>query len=257
MRTLIAAAAFAMTAHMAAAADVPGNASTTAVLNVDNGVTLVTLDGTDDVDWLRFPIVKGQGYSISNGNGNDDSIAGLKVVDRNGRTIVVPEGCTDNYCQVHFTSPVTTTAYLVVSGSGTNQGDQAQFNTFTFHAVTDCADSLVTLCRGSTDRERHGYFSYAGDHDFYRVGLLKGRTYGLTLRAKSCGGGIGVRVVGSNGRVLLRPVYKEDGGSPTETVLTTRFTAGYTGPFFVDFIQVSDAVGACQGDFYYRIKKLF
>ena len=262
--TALAVLSIATLPQFANAADIPANGSTKAVLQVGSTApnakpvpeTKVTFEKLDDIDWLRLQLTKGQGYVITNDNRDDDQIPNAKVVDKANRTIVKSRDCAGRYCVLHFTSPVTGTEYLSVHGGRYLYAPE--FNTFYFSAYADCADSIVTLCKDDATRQRHGAWDYADDHDFYRLSFLQGHTYSINLTSKSTGGAIGIRVVGRDGKVLLRPVYSTNNFHPaTTSTVNARFTASYTGPFFVDFTAQPNPGGEYASDYNYQIKKLF
>lgn len=101
------------------------------------------------------------------------------------------------------------------------------------------------------EQGRHGYHDFAGDHDFYKVALVRGRTHRIALDRRRAAS---IRVVDRAGRVVLRLTQDVNGPS----FIAVQFTAGYSGPFWLDLAGVS-GYGSDEGcrDYDYSIRKLF
>ena len=248
--------------QLVAAADVPANSTTKAVLPISQTnlgaewkSTSITFEKPGDIDWYKMSVVQNHSYVVSNGNGNDD-YADMKVVDRNKRTLTKPMFCTGRACTIDFVASYTGTVYLVAGDKydGGYQGADTQYNTYFFRATDDCAATLVTTCRGTINQPRHGYWDWSSDHDFYRFDLLKARTYVISLSNNNCG--TSLRIIDRNGKVVVRPTYAFDNlDAPRQQ--SYYFIAGYTGPYFVDFSPTSDNAYGCNGDYSFTVEKRF
>lgn len=203
-RTIIGALGTALVAALAGGppaaalgADIPGNASTGAVLPLGPAYTRGAFERDRDVDWYRIAVERGRHYAVQAipvpTGGIGASYAYLALYDGWGRPLrrlLSGEGE-----GLEFTAAATGTMFVGV--------ESLHARSYRLRYGLDLpgdGTTTATLAAGRTVAE--GSF-YATDDDWYRADLEAGRPYGVGLRA-----GIGLpgdwtlRIVDRRGRVL-------------------------------------------------------
>ena len=253
-----------LTGH-AMAADLPANTSTKAVLtvkstapNADHRFTEGRYETATDADWYRLKVTKGLSYGLVASGGSDvGNGTALTLYDARGKKVAF-DSAAKNEVTLGFKTASTTTMLM---GVQKRIGSTPANKYYALRAKADCGADLATTCQLPEDTYHHGFFDIEGDHDFYKVQFLQGRTYHLYAYANTTNCEIDLRVVGRGGRVLLRPSSISPGydGDGAQTDYDVDFAAPYTGTYFVDVISLGDVDKAdtCVDDYYHGGYKRF
>ena len=250
----------------AMAADVPASTATKAILpvrstapNADHRYTEGVYETPTDADWYQLKVTKGQSYGLVASGGSDDGNGTvLSLFDNRGKRVGLADNSSKNEVTLGFKAAATATMFV---GVQKRAGSTRSNKYYAVRATSDCGADLTTTCQLPEDTYHHGFFDFEGDHDFYKVQFLQGRTYDLWASVESNSCEIDLRVVGRDGRVLLRPNsinpgYNSEG---PQTYYDVNFAAPYTGTYYVDVLSVGDVNQAdtCLNDYHHGWSKQF
>ena len=179
IRFTIFAAAIAVMPEATNAADILGNKSTTATLPVKDVVTLGLFETAGDRDWYRVRLTKGITYAIVIDAGAPLNAAdpGIYASVRNSSGRVQASDIDDPDTVGGFTYTARYTGnhfveYRHLAGVPLPTGYEARVS-------TDCPGTVETKCTLALGVERKSSFNYAQDMDWFKVQLLRSRTYTL------------------------------------------------------------------------------
>ncbi|MDG2535387.1 M10 family metallopeptidase C-terminal domain-containing protein [Sphingomonas sp. HITSZ_GF] len=212
---------------------VPGDSSTTAVLDIGSTVT-TTIETTGDRDWYRVTLVAGHHYSFAtNSVNNDDVDTYLRLYDSGGSLLLSDDdGGAGTFSEIHFTATTSGTYYIA---GGTYSDDST--GTFLIRATDTAATAPDTIAGDATttstivlDGTQTSSIDRAGDHDFYRVTLTAGQSYMFQTLSTGGAGDVDTTITirDTNGNELA---YNDD---RTGTYSGVRFTATTSGTYYID-----------------------
>lgn len=164
----------------ALAADIPNSRSTPATLTANDQIKIGSFERAGDSDWYEIQLTKGVSYAIRIDSGppfNAEDIGILARV-RNANGTVLASGIDDPDTVGGFTYTATTAGrhyieYKHVAGLPLPSGYEAKVD-------TDCTASRTTKCTLALAKRRNGVFNYAQDVDWFKVSLVRTRTYTLS-----------------------------------------------------------------------------
>lgn len=179
-------------------ADIPGNSTTTASMDVDGEPFHSSIEKSGDSDWIKVHLDAGQSYSFnlvsaaSNGDASFNPLLSLygpdgQLIDSNDDVgaglIVNPLIGSDNFktaSYLHFTAAEAGTYYLAASGSGKSTGDY-MLSAYQ-EDIPNSASTPATLeIGGSVTGQASPVNASSYDDDYYAVQTVVGQYYTVTV----------------------------------------------------------------------------
>lgn len=216
-----------------AAADIPGNASTKAVLPVRTASTNGLFETNGDVDWYRVRLTKGQDYAVRF-SAVGEQFASLTLRDPNRKAVGTVPSDIDTDGGLEYRAKVTGTYFVDV-----RRGVDPNFQPGDGYAVAvapDCRDAASTTCTLRPGKPQRRVTLYLKDWDRFALNLVAGRKYALTV-TKENGDVIRAQLLDAKGKVLEN---REVFGDPAATI---DFTAKATGRYYLRTLVASDDTG--------------
>jgi hypothetical protein len=203
-------------AGIARAQDIPGNATTSARLEVEvanPAYTVGEFETQGDSDWYRVRLEKGRHFFVAVGSGSSCLVRAL-VRNRAGR--VLQSGLSDREYDAgfEFLAPVTNTFFVEYRPEPRNcftVSPSRQTFDYVARVSTDCAGSLATTCVQRVGQTRRSMLAGAFDVDWFGATLAKARRY--TVRAEAlegCAGDFSVAILDRSGATLAQGPFEED-----------------------------------------------
>lgn len=230
---------------------VPGAASTTATIR-PNGTVNGAIDFEEDTDWYRVQLRTGRQYVMRlAGAAGENSLRDPVLVlrDAEGQIIGGNDDADGLNSRFEFT-PERSGLYYVEARSYTSNesgaytlsiGQQATAN----DGISGTASTRGRIAPGETV---NGTVDFARDTDWYRVNLVAGQVYRISLTSGEGSGALGdplVRVLSSSGEQLA---MDDDGGEGLNSYL--EFSPATNG---THFIQASGYSPSATGSYVLRL----
>jgi hypothetical protein len=214
----------------ALAADVPGNATTKAVLQLGLNYRTGLIDRPNDADWYRVQLVKGRHYAFQVSmaeplpprycEGGLGYVT-LVLADAKGRVLALTSsGCDGGTVDGGFELTATRSGVHFARVSGpVREG-------YEFRAAVDAVNDTSTKAVLLVDKPVNGTLLFGHDVDYFRIHLVAGKSYALKLE--------------QTGRCDLPSVILRDKADNFifEEYIEEVFSVGTTDDYFV---EVSDA----------------
>lgn len=179
------AAALAVMAPLASYADVPGDASSTAVLPVGSPIA-GEFDKVYDADWFKLPITRGKHYSIVLIPTKDAGF-NMRIMDETGRVKLSTGNITGINSakfapRYEFTAPVN--GFRWIAFKLTSPGlDGSKSQAYMVSVREECANDPHTTCIAAHTGVNIGRSEFLGDSDWWKMHVRAGETYNLRLNA--------------------------------------------------------------------------
>jgi len=245
------------------AADVPGDATTTASVNVAGSAT-GTINSAGDHDWYAVSLLAGNTYTInlqgsasSHGTLYDPLIFGIYT---SGSSYVSGTYADDSYAnggtyssldaQTYFTPTTSGTYFIDATGYGSGTG------TYTLSVSsptsTDLAASTATTGSISVGGSASGIINYAADQDWYAATLTAGHTYSVALQGSNSSHGslydpVIYGIYNASGN-LASNTYADGGytnsGSYSSLDAQENFTPTTSGTYYISAAAYSSYTGS-------------
>lgn len=160
----------------AGAADIRGNANTTATLPISGTYTPGEFEIPGDSDWYKVTLAAGTDYAVSSGGsfGLD-----IKLRDAAGRVLASAH---DGYYEdggLEFRAPRSGT-YFVEYKDTPSPDSGAYPGSYRARVMSDCRGDRTTKCVLRPGRPQTRQTAWYADRDWFRVALTKGVTYTVT-----------------------------------------------------------------------------
>ena len=180
VRTILATTIIIAMPQIALCADILGSKSTTATLTINGAIKTALFEKAKDSDWYKVQLTKGNSYAIRIDSGApynavEPSILGA-VRSSTGASLASAIDDPDTVGGFTYTAVRTGThfvEYKHLGGAPLPTGYQARIE-------TDCSSDSKTKCSLTTGTERKGVFNYAQDIDWFKVNLIRTRSYILS-----------------------------------------------------------------------------
>jgi hypothetical protein len=203
-----------------AAAFPPDDAIPLTVTKPNEPVLPRTFQESNEVQWFKVILKKGQDYSFS-GVYVDDEINGFPTVtvySPGGKQLLsfeLTDADSDIVAGGELRAPSAGTYYL----KAVNGGPDFPV-TYYVDVERDCRKGTTTKCKLPVGQEIGSYFNFTTDEDWRRIAAEAGRRYTVTM------------TVGISGRVV---VQNRQGKIVTSCSADcqVKFKAAYTGPYYV------------------------
>lgn len=231
-RLLITAVTFAagmVAAQVAAAADVPGDKSTRAILQLSPTFASYPFDAAGDKDWYRVNLTKGQDYHIGFSSYYTDGKVTLR--DSAGKALAAEfygrYFNVSNATGISFRAGYTGLHYVAIADVGEEPEEITYPAAYRFLVTKDCADDFITRCQLPQGKATPGVLTTGNDQDFFYAELQGNRTYVATMSWKAAGPYLDAYVRHpTNIALQVEKTYNDN-----STVLT--FKTGSAGRYFV------------------------
>jgi Bacterial pre-peptidase C-terminal domain len=174
-RIAAALAAVPLAGPTALAADIPGNASTKATLQVTNAGTKGRFETAHDSDWYRVRLAKGQDYAVKLGLGYVQGWLTLR--DAAWKPLKTTANYGDRDAGFEVRAPYTGTYFVEVKGKWYTP---AEDNDYYVAVVHDCKDGLGTRCTLLPGKTYHYGSAWIRDYDVYAAVLDDRKRYTFT-----------------------------------------------------------------------------
>lgn len=212
----------------AAAADIPGNTSTRAVLPIPTAVLDGFWEREGDDDWYRVDLRKGQAYAFVL---YDFSYRDLTLRDPSGKAVKKGIGNQDVGTGLEYVAPSTGTYYLAARGG---PFEAPEDKSYALRSEVDCAGDARTRCALVLGQVQRQEILFDYDVDWLRVTLRKGRVYDFEAgdrRAHGNNMGLELAVLDAQGATLAATPPAIDSGDPARRI--EGFKAPATGTYYV------------------------
>lgn len=237
---------YVLTANMSD--DIVNNVTTTRVITT-TGVTASSLAQSNDSDWFKVSLKAGLTYGfVLTGDGSSFSLGDGRVAIRDSLGNVIDSMSDGNLLSFR---PTTDGVYYVEVKDDYSYDNAAEGNYRLTSTLSDTLRSDVSttgsILDGGTVR---GRMDVAGDSDWYKLAVVSGRTYTLTVK------GDGTATSFDNQQVELRDAagnrLNYDTGSSTSGGAALTFTATTTGPVYV--VVATQAYSSDDGGFLLEVR---
>lgn len=228
----------------AAAADVPGNTSTRAAIQVGqsyNGDAEVP----GDADWYRIQLRAGQTYVINAREPSDyqTDFPGIAMRDNLGRLLKSGYGeVTAKRDGLHF----------VAVSKNYDPETSRDLGGYLFGVYGDCLGSIRTSCKATPSPRLDGSWDYYADIDYRAIKLQAGITYTLTTLPYHDGyswWGGNLRLRDSTGK-LVAGLAEADVGRPSKSFT---FKPKVSGTYYIAAAALEDYSGDAVGAYAYSV----
>lgn len=242
-RTVAASAALlALATTAAAAADIPGDASTKATLKTGApGVKGGKFEKRGDSDWYRVALKGGQNYAVHLASTDECGAAVINLRDPRGRVVASADAYVYRDGGDEYRPTRDGTYFLEFKEAGGRC--ETYPATYAGEVVGDARNDVTTdavLQLGKTLTPR---FNYGYDRDDYRMALKGGASYSLTEKG---GLDLFVQVLDAKGKELFQ-IYNALNA-------TTHFKVPKSGTYFLAVENDADAVPSGSGGIPYTLK---
>ncbi|MES1157242.1 MAG: PPC domain-containing protein [Alphaproteobacteria bacterium] len=231
------------------AGEIPGQAEGAETLTIGSSGRTSIINPRDDSDWFEVDLVEGRPYrfnveSTPSAEGATDGLGDpmLTLYDSNGHVVASDDdGGTGKNSYLYYASPTGGTYYAAVSSS--NHGSTGRYTIRVqdtdVPGTTDTDEALTVATAGSHDG-RASRIEIAGDLDMYRVDLVAGVHYVVTVS------GDGdtpltdpfLTILDSTGKSIATD---DDSGPGLDSRLV--FTPAETGTYYLQASGLSGGVG--------------
>lgn len=208
-------------------ADIPGNASTTAVITT-SGTTASEIELNADVDWFRVELVAGLTYDFKlTGDGSANTLDNgiLRILDATGNQLGVSAGKN----AISNITPTTSSTYYISVADSFISDNQAEGNYIITSRLGDTVFNNTSTTASITGTgTTSGILGQSEDSDWYAVTLVAGRSYSFNLT-----GAGGLDSLDNGNMSLLDQAGVRIGNRVSKDGFIT-FTAATTGTYFIN-----------------------
>ncbi|MFZ1429864.1 MAG: hypothetical protein WAS21_24225 [Geminicoccaceae bacterium] len=212
-----------------AGVDIPGSASTTAVLPLGPGGIACEVNAPFDSDWYKVALTKDQSYAVRLSLGDDEAFR-VAVRDSTGTIVVSASGDNEAPTGVEFRAAYTGKYFVELK-------DQAGYSSVDYCKVAiakDCANDLGTQCKLPLNVATPGTLFSPKDTDYWKFPVVGGKKYRVTIVTPDPNDDaidLQALVLNSKGSAVSS-CYTQQAGTK-ETCTTPPATATAKGFFFV------------------------